>query len=310
MDTATGDLAALEVYQDTAGADAFMQFHVAGDYGKYFGLHGGVNDFGVGGWTAGAVFQRMFHDGYHPNADTWTTARTLTLSGAVTGSVSINGSGNVTLATTATADPTLTLSGDATGSATFTNLGNATLSVAVVDDSHNHSSSSGDFTVGGGLVVSGDTVTMAGDSNRAKYRVWNGGAYAIGMQNSFTFGALNNNFAMTFQMNNDNNRGWWWGDDGHNQAQGAMSLSTQGKLSVAHSVRLGYGEGDTTIPGATYQLDVSGNALTTGTQTAATFNATSSSNGGFQGIDADSITQACGTPQRTRLGSRPLAPTR
>lgn len=81
---------------------------------------------------------RAFHDGYHPNADKWTTARTLSLTGAVTGSASIDGSGNVSLATTATSDPTLTLSGDATGSATFTNLGNATLTVTVADDSHNH----------------------------------------------------------------------------------------------------------------------------------------------------------------------------
>jgi hypothetical protein len=71
-------------------------------------------------------------------AAAWTDARTLSLSGAVTGSASIDGSGNVTLATTAASDPTLTLSGDATGSATFTNLGNATLSVTIADDSHNH----------------------------------------------------------------------------------------------------------------------------------------------------------------------------
>ena len=79
-----------------------------------------------------------FHDGYHPNADKWTTARTLSLTGAVTGSASIDGSGNVSLATTATSDPTLTLSGDASGSATFTNLGNATLNVTVANDSHTH----------------------------------------------------------------------------------------------------------------------------------------------------------------------------
>jgi hypothetical protein len=36
-------------------------------------------------------------------------------------------------------NPVLTLTGDATGSATFTNLGNATLTVAIVDNSHNHS---------------------------------------------------------------------------------------------------------------------------------------------------------------------------
>jgi hypothetical protein len=66
------------------------------------------------------------------------TARTVSLTGAVTGSTSFDGSSNVNITTTATSDPTLTLSGDASGSATFTNLGNATLSVTVADDSHNH----------------------------------------------------------------------------------------------------------------------------------------------------------------------------
>ncbi len=52
--------------------------------------------------------QRVFADDYHPNADKWTTARTLRLTGDATGSVSWDGSGN------------------------------ATLSVSVVDDSHSH----------------------------------------------------------------------------------------------------------------------------------------------------------------------------
>ena len=51
---------------------------------------------------------QVFHDGYHPNADKWTTARTLSLSGDASGSVSWDGSAN------------------------------ATLSVTVADDSHNH----------------------------------------------------------------------------------------------------------------------------------------------------------------------------
>lgn len=71
-------------------------------------------------------------------ADAWTTARTLSLTGAVTGSVAIDGSGDVSLSTIATNDPTLTLSGDASGSATFTNLGDATLSVTIANDSHTH----------------------------------------------------------------------------------------------------------------------------------------------------------------------------
>lgn len=39
----------------------------------------------------------VFHDGYHPNADKWTTARTISLSGDLSGSVSLDGSANVTL---------------------------------------------------------------------------------------------------------------------------------------------------------------------------------------------------------------------
>jgi len=72
-------------------------------------------------------------------ATCWQTGRTISLTGAVTGSVTgVNGSGNVSIATTATSDPTLCICGDATGSATFTNLGNANLSLTIADDSHNH----------------------------------------------------------------------------------------------------------------------------------------------------------------------------
>lgn len=48
--------------------------------------------------------QQVFHQAYHPNADKWTTARTLTLTGDVTGSVSWDGSGNASLSTTAASD--------------------------------------------------------------------------------------------------------------------------------------------------------------------------------------------------------------
>ena len=48
----------------------------------------------AGTWTS---WQRIFMDDYHPNADKWTTARTITLAGDLTGNVSIDGSSNVTL---------------------------------------------------------------------------------------------------------------------------------------------------------------------------------------------------------------------
>ncbi|WP_404764624.1 tail fiber protein [Vibrio alginolyticus] len=56
-------------------------------------------------WQAMSINnQRVFADNYHPNADKWTTARTLSLSGDASGSVSINGSSNVTLAVTVAND--------------------------------------------------------------------------------------------------------------------------------------------------------------------------------------------------------------
>ena len=53
--------------------------------------------------TAGTAYlnnSRIFTDAYHPNADKWTTARTLTLSGDVTGSVSFDGSANASMTAT------------------------------------------------------------------------------------------------------------------------------------------------------------------------------------------------------------------
>jgi len=97
------------------------------DYNMYFRMTGGTNRGFVFNNGTTQVYQiesngqtrqtgpayvntnqRVFADDYHPNADKWTTARTLSLSGDASGSVSWDGSGN------------------------------ATLSVTVADDSHNH----------------------------------------------------------------------------------------------------------------------------------------------------------------------------
>ena len=113
---------------------------------------------------------------------------------------------------------------------------------------------------GNGIDLSNNTANKIVHNNggsRDKYRVWTSSAYAIGMDATFTFGGLNS-YAMTFQMNTDADRGFWWGDNGHSNAQGAMSLTNDGELTLAHSMRIGYGESDTTTPGATYRLDVSG----------------------------------------------------
>ena len=101
-------------------------------------------------------------------------------------------------------------------------------------------------------------------NNRDKLRVWSQSAYTIGMSTPFTFGAIDNDYAMTFQMNNASTRGFWWGDNSHANSQGAMALSTDGKLTVATALRVGYGESDTTIPSITTTLDLFGNVRVTG----------------------------------------------
>jgi len=64
------------------------------------------------------------------------TGRTIAVTGAVTGtSGAFDGTGNISITTTATSDPTITLGGDLTGNCTLTNLGNATLTATIAANS-------------------------------------------------------------------------------------------------------------------------------------------------------------------------------
>lgn len=70
-----------------------------------------------------------------------------------------------------------------------------------------------------------------------KIRVWNSNLYTIGMMNGHTVGYINNEYAMTFTMNNAPNRGFLWRDSDDAANDGAMSLTTDGRLwlkSTAH----------------------------------------------------------------------------
>ena len=95
------DLLVLDTYSDSSGGNpnAITMDKSDGAMRIWNGAYNGTT------WNTG---QRVFADNYHPNADKWTTARTLTLNGDVSGSVSIDGSAN------------------------------KTLTVTVADDSHNH----------------------------------------------------------------------------------------------------------------------------------------------------------------------------
>jgi hypothetical protein len=116
------------------------------------------------------------------------------------------------------------------------------------------------LNVDGNLTLqSGHYFTAHNESSYQKYDMYAGnGSYCIGMYSGNSFGGLND-WAMTFTFyDTQGDRGFLWRSTGHSPSQGAMSLTTGGKLSVAHSTRIGYGISDTTTSGATYALDVSG----------------------------------------------------
>jgi len=66
MATSAGSQSSLECFSNGSGNDAFMTFHVGGDYATYLGLDGGTNKLSTGGWSAGAVSHAIFHEGNVP----------------------------------------------------------------------------------------------------------------------------------------------------------------------------------------------------------------------------------------------------
>lgn len=99
---------------------------------------------------------------------------------------------------------------------------------------------SGTLTGNAKITFSGSNVLeFASTNTRDKIRLYGADTqYTIGMQPSTTYGFLND-LAMTFQMNNSDNRGFWWGDTGHSVSQGAMSLTTDGRLTVDKRIEIG-----------------------------------------------------------------------
>ncbi|WP_287568809.1 phage baseplate assembly protein V [Thermosipho sp. (in: thermotogales)] len=69
-----------------------------------------------------------------------------------------NFTGNAATASKLQTARTVTLSGDVSGSASFDGSSNITINTTVADDSHNHSSTTGNFQVGGNLSVTGDLI--------------------------------------------------------------------------------------------------------------------------------------------------------
>ncbi len=110
-------------------------------------------------------------------------------------------------------------------------------------------------------VVKASRFEASQSSTRNKLSLWGtSDQYVIGMESAVVYGGLND-YAMTFQFNNDADRGFWWGHADHNTSQGAMALTTNGYLTVARGVRVGYGESDTTTPNVPLQVYGSGSLV-------------------------------------------------
>ena len=63
INTVTNANQSLTFYQATAGADAYLTFHIGSDFAAYFGLGGAENDLVYGGWSVGNNRYRILHSG-------------------------------------------------------------------------------------------------------------------------------------------------------------------------------------------------------------------------------------------------------
>lgn len=124
---------------------------------------------------------KVFHDGYHPNADTLTTARTITLGGDLSGSASFNGSSDITITAAVSDDshnhiisnvdglqtaldakaplasPSLTGTPTAPTAATSTNTTQIATTAYVKAQGYVTTDTNTTYTAGNGLALSGTT---------------------------------------------------------------------------------------------------------------------------------------------------------
>jgi len=205
---------------------------------------------------------RVFHDGYHPNADTLTTARNIALAGDVTGSANFDGSGNISITAT------------------------------VADDSHNHIISNVDGLQAAldGKAPTSHTHDYVPERSRSD---WNDSTVindVIGQMawkhhgNNHTIFDASNSTSPTGVAKNNTNPDVPWAAT-YPTLMGYNGTNTYGvRVDIARKAELLGGLAATQF----LRSDVA--STSTSTVNAATFNATSTAGGGFQGIDADTAT--------------------
>jgi len=215
----------LQVISDNNN-DAFMAFHVSGDYAVFFGLDGATNRLHTGGWSAGATSYQIWdsRDFNQTSINNWNAAHGW---GNHAGLYDIAGSGLAYADIVNTRIDEEVLPAIPSNNNQLTNgAGYVTASAAAAMDFNGYH------------IYEVDRIEMQGENKDVKFSVWNGTTYGIGMTSGVTYGGLND-YAMTFCMNNDTDRGFWWGYSGQTKSAGAMSLTTGGILTVASSITAG-----------------------------------------------------------------------
>lgn len=142
----------------------------------------------------------------------------------------------------ADSDPTNEYNTNATLTGTTLNIidGGGTTSVnlsslQVGDNLGNHLATT-DLNMANRAIVNVENLSGVAIPSYDKLRVWSSANYAIGMNNPMTYGYLND-YAMTFTMNADSDRGFIWRDANDAMSDGAMSLTTDGRLTVKSTAR-------------------------------------------------------------------------
>ena len=123
----------------------------------------------------------------------------------------------------------------------------------------------GTLDMNGNEVANIGVVSTTNVPSYDKLRVWDNYNYTIGMNSNMTFGYLNE-YAMTFTMTPEADRGWIWRDVNDAKDDGAMSLTTDGRMYVKGESTFA---SDLTIgtSGANQMLSVNGDINYTGSIT-------------------------------------------
>lgn len=105
-----------------------------------------------------------------------------------------------------------------------------TTSDTVGDDLGNHIATT-TLDMDSNIITNVQRLSTVGVSDYDKLRLYSSSNYTIGMHSAMTYGFLND-WATTFTMNQDDDRGWVFRDVNDIQSDGAMSLTTNGRMTV------------------------------------------------------------------------------